>query len=57
MGAQAYSMVYAKSSDFTDTAAHVVDASASPLWERHIGEHVVYSLGIDRVGISDTSPT
>jgi hypothetical protein len=80
---EAYSIAYAESSYFTDSAARAIDVSDSPLWSRHIGHDVelvytpsasrefeyqvleirsrtdrtyVYSLGLDRVGISDTSP-
>jgi hypothetical protein len=78
-----YSIAYAESSYFSDSAARVIDVSDSPLWSRHIrqlGELVythsssreaeyqvlemrsdtdctyIYSLGLDRVGISGASP-
>jgi hypothetical protein len=78
-----YSIAYAESSYFTDSATRVIDASDSPLWSRHIGREVelaytpslsrdseyqvlevrsgadrtyVYSLSLDRVGISRISP-
>jgi|SRR5688572_13933683 len=35
-----YSIAYSESSYFTDSAAHVIDASASPPWTRHIGRDV-----------------
>lgn len=39
-GCQDYSIAYSQSSYFTDNAAHVIDASESPLWSRHIGREV-----------------
>src|SRR5262249_14546382 len=34
------SIAYSESSYFSDGAARVIDASASPLWSRHIGREV-----------------
>ena len=82
-GDEPYSIAYAQSPYCSNEAAHVIDASESPLWARHIGRTIklaysrplsrtlqhrvlevrsseqrtyVYSLSMDRVGISDTKP-
>ena len=39
-GSEPYSIAYSRSSYFMDSAARVIDASASPLWARHIGQDV-----------------
>jgi hypothetical protein len=81
--AEPYSIAYAETSYFSDSAARVIDVSDSALWSKHIRQDVelvytssssratecqvlemrsgtnctyVYSLGSDRVGISETSP-
>jgi hypothetical protein len=35
-----YSIAYAQSSYFSDSAAYTLDVSGSPLWSRHIGRDV-----------------
>ncbi len=82
-GSEPYSIGHAESSYLSDSAALVLDVSASPVWSMHIGRDVdlaytpsssreteyqvlevrsgtdctyVYSLSLDRVRISDTSP-
>jgi len=37
---EAYSIAYAESSYFTDSAPRLVDVSGSPRWSRHIGRSV-----------------